>query len=427
MDDYDDPRWIRVLAFALAAAVAALGSVGLLLALFGWYRLWLVLVAGGVVFAALCLLARPLLPSRGEVTRAAHVTAVLAVVAISLLTAWNAANASQQVLIIRDGGTYLNAGKWISEHGSLEVKPFVGPFSETSGLAASSAGMNRQGDHLDFTLAHMFPALLAVSQGIGGDGLMFATTALLGGVALLGFYLLARRVLRNPVVALGATLCLGVLMPQVAFSRDSTTEISMQVLLFSAVWLLCDPRTLRHRGTAFVAGLFVGLLQPIHVDGLAFVMALPFVGLVYWLQTARPDRRRLAWTLLFAGVGVAIGVALGWFDLVHSSSHYLLTLRGNVRKLRLATLLAIAVAVLARVVCGNALTAHRAVARPLHEGARPGRDERFRGRARRRSPRVGGPAAVADGAQGCQRRGRVRAAGDAPRGRARRAATSSTR
>ena len=294
MDEYDDPLWIRVLAFALVAAVAAFGAVGLFLAVLGWYRLWLALVVGAVVFAGLLLLARPLLPTHGEVTRAAHVMAALAVVAISLITLWNVSSASQQVLIIRDGGTYLNAGKWIASHGTLEVKPFAGPFTPTSGLAASSAGMNRQGDHLDFTLEHMFPALLAEAQGIGGDHLMFATNALLGGIALLGFYLLTRRVLRNPLAALGAVSCLGVLMPQVAFSHDSTTEISMQVLLFGAVWLFCDRRTLRHWGNAFVAGLFVGLIQPIHIDGLAFIIGLPFVGLCAWWQAERSERRRVA-------------------------------------------------------------------------------------------------------------------------------------
>ena len=54
-----------------------------------------------------------------------------------------------------------------------------------------------------------------MAQGVGGDRLMFATVPLLGGAALLAFYLLARRVLRNPLAALGATLCLGLLMPQV--------------------------------------------------------------------------------------------------------------------------------------------------------------------------------------------------------------------
>jgi hypothetical protein len=345
LDEYDDPLWIRVLAFVLAAAVAAYGAVGLFLAIVGWYRLGLALVVGSGVFAGLCVLARPLLPTRGAVTRTAHVSAVLAVVAIVFITVWNVSNASQQVLIIRDGGTYLNAGKWISGHGTLEVDPFVGPFTTTSGLAASSAGMTRRADHLDFNLEHMFPALLAEAQGVGGDRLMFAMNALLGGVALLAFYLLARRVLRYPVAALGAVLCLGVLMPQVAFSRDSTTEISMQILVFSAAWMLCDPRTLRHRSTAFVAGLFLGLLQAIHIDGLAFIVGVPFVGLLCWVGTEKSARRRVAFASLFLALGAVLGVALGWLDLLHSSPHYLHSLRRDIGQLRVATILAIVAAV----------------------------------------------------------------------------------
>ena len=73
MDEYDDPLWIRVLAFALAAAVAAFGAVGLFLAVLGWYRLSLVLVVGTVLFAGLLVLARPL-PTRmqGHPLRARH-------------------------------------------------------------------------------------------------------------------------------------------------------------------------------------------------------------------------------------------------------------------------------------------------------------------------------------------------------------------
>ena len=58
----------------------------------------------------------------------------------------------------------------------------------------------------------------------------------------------------------------------------------MQVLLFSAAWLVCDRRTLQHRGTAFTAGLFFGLLQAIHVDGLAFVLGLPIFGGFCWVR-----------------------------------------------------------------------------------------------------------------------------------------------
>src|SRR5689334_15017805 len=134
LDAHDDPQWLRVLAFAAAAAVAAFGSVGLLLAVLGWYGRPAVLAGGMVVFVGLCALARPLVPQRGDVSRAAHVVGVLAVVAITAITVWNVSNASHQVLIIRDGGTYLNAGKWVSGHGTLEVDAFQGPFTQSTGL-----------------------------------------------------------------------------------------------------------------------------------------------------------------------------------------------------------------------------------------------------------------------------------------------------
>ena len=76
LDEHDDPQWIRVLAFAIAAAVAAYGAVGLLLAIAGWYGLPLVLVAGTLVFAGLCVLARPLIPPTGAVSRSAQIGAV---------------------------------------------------------------------------------------------------------------------------------------------------------------------------------------------------------------------------------------------------------------------------------------------------------------------------------------------------------------
>ena len=341
----DDPQWLRVLVFVAAAAVAAFGSVGLLLAVLGWYRRPAVLGAGVVVLAGLCVCARGLFPRRGTASSTAHVVAVIAVVAVAGITVWNASNASHQVLIIRDGGTYLNTGKWISGHGSLEVRPFEGPFTADSGLSASSAGMNRQGDDLDFTLAHLFPVLLAEAQGLGGDGLMFTAVALLGGLALLAFYLLARRVLLHPIAALGATLCLGVTMPQVAFSRDSTTEIPMQVLLFTAVWLLCDPRTLRRLGPAFVAGFFLGLLQAIHVDGLAFVVGLPFVVAVAWLRAPAPARRQVVAAGACAVGGVLLGVALAFFDLLRRSSHYLRSLRFDVQRLSATAVIAVVAAI----------------------------------------------------------------------------------
>ena len=344
MNEFEDPQWLRTLVFGLAALVAAFGAAGLLLAALDRYSLGLALTLGAVVFVGLGVGARPLFPKQGDVTGAAEICAVVAVVAILGITVWNVSNSAQHVLVIRDGGTYLNAGKWLAGHGTLEVDAFTGPFREGSGVGVSSPGVGLSGDHLDFSLEHMVPALLAEAQGIGGDGFMYSLIPILGGVALLAFYVLARRILRHPIAALGATLCLAFLMPQISFSRDSMTEVPVQVLLFTGVWLLCDSRVFLHRRTAFTAGFLLGLVQAMHIDGLALLIGLPFVCLVVWLRADPEHRRRVAQSIVASGFGVAVGIVLGFFDLARLGSAYLHSLRGNVNRLAAAGVVALVAA-----------------------------------------------------------------------------------
>ena len=370
MEEFEDPQWLRALVLGLAALVAAFGAAGLFLAAVGHYSLTFALILGAILFIGLGFAARPLLPKQGTVTRAANLCAVAAVVAILGITVWNVSNSSQHVLIIRDGGTYLNAGKWLSAHNTLEVKPFVGPFAEGSGVGVSSPGAGINGDRLDFLLEHMFPVLLAEAQGIGGDGFMYALTPILGGVSLLAFYALARRILRYPIAALGAMLCLAFLMPQLSFSRDSMTEVPVQVLLFTGVWMLCDSRTLFSRRTAFAAGIFLGLVQAMHIDGLAFLIGLPFIGLVVWLRADAEHRRLVARSIVAGMVGVAAGVALGFLDLHRLDPGYLRSLRRNVDRLTGAIVLSLIVAVLLAVLLRNWGSA-RSVVRARFERAKP--------------------------------------------------------
>ena len=192
----------------------------------------------------------------------------------------------------------------------------------------------------------MLPAFLAEAQNIGGNRLMFLTVPILGGVALLAFYLLATRLLQHPLAALGATATLALLMPQVSFSRDSTTEIPIQLLLFTALWLLCDRRTLRRPRPAFVAGLLLGLVQAMHVDGLAFLVGLPAVFAITWLHTNRGRPRPLA---ARDRVGERrrrrSGSLLGALDLFRWDRSYLSVVRGNVERLAAVEIVAIVAAV----------------------------------------------------------------------------------
>jgi hypothetical protein len=151
----------------------------------------------------------------------------------------------------------------------------------------------------------------------------------------LAFYLLAARLLRHPFAALAATATLALAMPQVAFSRDSAAEIPMQALLFTAIWLLFDRRTLRSAGTGFCAGLLLGLLQAMHGDGLVYLLGLPLLFAVQWLRAKRADRRRLIEGIVGCIEGVGVGLLVAAFDLWRWNRQYLSMLQGNLVRVAL--------------------------------------------------------------------------------------------
>ena len=199
--------------------------------------------------------------------------------------------------------------------------------------------MKPRGMHLEFAVSHLLPAILAEAHGIDGNRLMFLTVPILGGLSLFVFYLLAARLFRHPFAALAATLTLAFVMPQVSFSRDSTAEIPTQVLLFTALWLLCDQRTLRSWRTAFCAGLLLGLIQAMRGDGLAFLLGLPILFAVLRRRTKRADRRRLRHGIIGCSAGVGVGVLLGAYDLLRWNRSYLSDVQGNIERLAAALLL----------------------------------------------------------------------------------------
>ncbi len=158
MRDVYEPRWLRVVALAPVLAIAAFGAVGLFLADLSSYRAVVVLVLGALLFAGLCACARPVWRRNRERESAASTRGAIAAVALSIAYAvWNGVNASEHVQINRDGGLYLNTGKWIATHGSLVVHPLVGPFASSTGLTNASNGVAVNGRELEFSLSHMLP------------------------------------------------------------------------------------------------------------------------------------------------------------------------------------------------------------------------------------------------------------------------------
>ena len=336
MGRLNEPLWVRVVVLGSVLAFAAFGAVGLVLADLGLFKSVLWFGLGAVVFLVLGFLARPLARAEGKASEASNVGAIGAAVISVGSMVWNGLNAAKHVQINRDGAVYLDAGKWIATHGTLEVRPFVAPFTKTAPFIAWSTGMQPRGSHLEFGLSHMLPAVLAEAQTVGGNRLMFLTVPILGGLSVMVFYLLAARLLRHPFAALAATATLTFTMPQIMYSRDSTTEIPTQVLLFTALWLLCDRRTLRSRGTGFCAGLLLGLVQAIHGDGLVFLLGLPVVFAVLWLRAKHVDRHSLRAGIIGCSAGVGVGLAVAAFDLWLWDRSYLSVLDGRLEPVAVA-------------------------------------------------------------------------------------------
>ena len=315
------PPWLRLLALASAAGVLCFGAVGLLLAVNGWYRPALAFPLGTVVWVAVLVLAWPALVPKLAVSREAHVYAAIGVGAILAITAWNATFASQHVLINRDGGSYANSARWIARDGSLTVSPRVGPFAPDTKLKFDQFGVYQMPDGtLQFQFAHLLPAVLAEAYAIGGDAGLFHAAEVLGGIALLAFYLLAWRLFRRPLFALAAMLALAFIIPQISFSRDSYSEIPSQILLFTALWLLVSPRIVPSWRVALTSGLFLGALEAIRIDALVFLIGVPVFLAVAWLRAEDRVARRTLLVSMAAFVGGLVpGMALGLVDLTRHS------------------------------------------------------------------------------------------------------------
>jgi len=299
---------------------------------------------GGLAWVGLLALARPLLVASGDNSRSAHAAAALGTVFIAALSLWNVRHASQHVLINRDGGAYINAARWIATHGSLRVNAAVGPFAHQPSLTFISFAMySTRGGTLTFQFAHLLPALLAEARLLGGDRLMFAATPLLSGVALLAFFVAAWRLVRHPFVALAALVSFAFVLPEVWFSRDAYSEIPMQVLIFTGMWILTDREAFRRPRLALAAGLVLGMLQAARIDALAALTGLALLFAIMWLVTDVHARRPVVISAAACGIGLIPGVALGFTDVSLRSYTYLHDLRADVKLLVIAMLVSIVV------------------------------------------------------------------------------------
>jgi hypothetical protein len=282
----------------------------------------LVVLPLGIVAAALA--ARVVGLTRPEPLRGARWLDGVALLLALGFTAVNTRYSAQILDVFRDPGVYAITGQWLARHGSLPIPVQPEVFGGVPGVSFYSAGFDPLATagavHPQFS--NLLPGLLAIGGWFGGDRLLLKVNPLLGGLALLSLYGLARQYVGR-ALALLPLVALGVSLPQLQFSRGTYSEPVTMLLVLGGLALLREAQ-LRDRAGAFgLAGLVLGGCVLARVDGFFFLLAVPLAAAVE-LAGAPPGRRgrRLGQAgALLAGAAVPAAVAM--VNLLELSPAYL--------------------------------------------------------------------------------------------------------
>lgn len=335
-------RWLRLIETApltVPAGLAAFGTVAMTCLVLDSFSTWLVLGLGVVPALMTMALAHHIAAgheSRPGSRREQRICDVIVVAGVLFWAAGNLPFAAQHVFTDRDPATYAVAGAWLINHDSVRI-PVPTGLGDIAGTTAASLGFNiSANDNREIYAqgAHILPALLGLSGRLVGSQAMLHMNVLLGGVALLAVYSLAR-LLMKPRWALGATAALSISLPMIYFARDTYTEPLALAFIFSSLaflWYAEHARgnALRRRLalTAWpLAGLALGAGILARIDIYLPVAAIAAFLLVQ-LAATQPDQRaqairqRLAFAIPLGLLGI-----LAWIDLTQLSSGYYRDLR----------------------------------------------------------------------------------------------------
>jgi hypothetical protein len=310
---------------AAAAGVVSFGGIGLLLADTGHFSVPVSLLLGAVATVGCVVLARPRGRRVGPGRPGAATAPALATTAVaSCLAVWNAVYSGHHVSVDNDPGVYGVAGRWLASHHSLVV-PAGAPWARTGlDLNLASAGIYPTANRtVQFQFAHLLPVLLAQAYRLGGSTLMFRLNPLLVALGMLAVYSVGCRVVRRPWLVFVVVAALGVSLPELLVARDTFSEPTSQLLLWSGILLLIRAHQEARWGVGLVAGLLIGGTLMVHIDAVAYLVPLPALAAASWLYGRAASGPRSTLPTMLAGlVGVVPPALLGTFDVSHRAGQY---------------------------------------------------------------------------------------------------------
>ncbi|WP_344246023.1 hypothetical protein [Actinocorallia libanotica] len=238
---------------------------------------------------------------------------------------------SEQIIVRRDPATYVQFATWLNDHGRLPITTSEWAFGGADPiLRFDSPGFYASGGEIVPQFLAGLPLLLALGGWIGGTPVLLAMAPLLGAGAVLSFGGLTARLvgpLWAPVGALAFALC----WPLMFVSRSTYSETAALVLLLGGLCLLHDVRDLwEGRLRAFLAGLCLGLVVLVRIDGLRDVLPVVVFAGVLFARRRRTGIPLAAGLLLGAAAGLAEGFLLSrpYLDYIGGSLRPLLLLSG---------------------------------------------------------------------------------------------------
>ena len=171
---------------------------------------------------------------------------LLAVAGVLATVAFNLKYSAQEIWVFRDPSTYALTGEWLAHHSSAWIHSQPEVFGTVPGLGDGSLGFAPLGKGV---VASQYPDAAPMLVAMGGwisDAMLLRVAPLIGGVALLGFFALARSVV-SEWWALGATALLAISLPMINFSRAVYSEPITMVFLLGGLALLfaCEERDRR--------------------------------------------------------------------------------------------------------------------------------------------------------------------------------------
>jgi hypothetical protein len=312
-------QWAVITVLAGVAGLASAAWMALTLAEAGIFRAEWALAAGLLVGGGLAVWLRPAPDVDAPPIRW---SVLIPLIALVVWAVWSAFPPGELILGGWDPGVYLHTAAQMVRHGSLQFPaPDLAALNpegrelyarQLYAICEPFGGMRLLGDgRISPQFYHLYPALLAVTYGLGGIRAALAVNPVLHLAAVLGLFLLAGRLLGSARAGLIAALTLALNPIQIWQAKFCTAELIAQVLFIWGFYSLAraaDPAESRRRTFAILAGFLLGAALLARYDAL---VPLTVIGL-FWCWTWRAvDRPGVVIGLPF--IGVALLATQAWW------------------------------------------------------------------------------------------------------------------